>query len=222
MNLLLLFVEIILYFSILLVMNKLFKKQGVYVWIAIASILANIQVCKNIDIMGISATLGNVLFASNFLATDMLNELYGKKSAKKGVYIGAVAIVISILITQLTLTFKPNEFDFVQDSMKTLFEFNLRVSLSSLFMYVVSNYADVILYAKLKKLKLWQKNNICTILCNCLENFGFIFLAFGGLMTFKELIIIAISTSLIETIIALCDTPFLYFAKKIQKGKKNV
>ena len=217
MNLLLLFVEIILYFSILLIMNKVFKKEGVYVWIAIASILANIQVCKNVDLVGISATLGNVLFASNFLATDILSELYGKKEAKKGVYIGAIAIIISIIITQLTLMFTPNEFDFVNDSMKTLFEFNLRVSLSSLFMYIVSNYADVILYSKLKKLKLWQKNNICTILCNCLENFGFIFLAFGGLMSFKELIIIALSTSAIETIIALCDTPFIYLAKRFHK-----
>jgi len=216
MNLLLLFVEIIVYFSILLLMNKFFKKEGCYVWIAIASILANIQVCKNIDLLGISATLGNVLFASNFLATDILNELYGKKQAKKGVYIGAIAIIISIIITQITLLFTPNEFDFVNDSMKTLFEFNFRVSLSSLFMYVVANYADVVLYAKLKKLKLWQKNNLCTILCNCLENFGFIFLAFGGLMTFKELLIIALSTSAIETIIALFDTPFLYLARKFK------
>lgn len=214
MNLLLLFIEIILYFGILLLLNKFFKKEGVYVWIAIASIMANIQVCKSIDVVGISATLGNVLFASNFLATDILNELYGKESAKKGVLIGGISIVISILITQLSLLFIPNEFDFVHDSMKTLFDFNLRVSLSSLFMYIVANYADVILYAKLKKLKLWQKNNMCTILCNCLENFGFTFLAFGGLMNFKELIVIALSTSVIETIIALCDTPFLYLAKR--------
>ena len=217
MNLLLLFIEIIVYFGILLLMNKYFKKEGIYVWIAIASIMANIQVCKNINVLGISTTLGNVLFASNFLATDILNELYGKNEAKKGVFIGGVAIVISIIMTQLTLLFIPNEFDFVQDSMKTLFDFNLRVSLSSLFMYIIANYVDVVLYSKLKKLKLWQKNNFCTILCNCLENFGFIFLAFGGIMTIKELIIIAVSTSIIETIIALFDTPFLYLARRFHK-----
>lgn len=217
MNLLLLFIEIIVYFTILLLLNKYFKKEGVYVWIAIASVLANIQVCKNINLLGISATLGNVLFASNFLATDMLNELYDKKGAKKGVIIGAVAIIVSIIITQLTLLFRPNEFDFVNDSMKTLFEFNLRVSLSSLVMYIIANYTDVILYAKLKKLKLWQKNNLCTILCNCLENFGFSFLAFGGLMSVKEILLISVSTSIIETIIALCDTPFLYLAKRFNK-----
>ena len=216
MNLLLLFIEIIVYFGVLLLLNKFFKKEGVYVWIAIASIMANIQVCKSIDILGISATLGNVLFASNFLATDILNELYGKKSAKKGVVIGGVAIIISIIMTQITLLFIPNEFDFVQESMKTLFDFNLRVSLSSLFMYILANYADVLLYAKLKNLKLWQKNNLCTILCNCLENFGFVFLAFGGLMSFKEILIIALSTSAIETIIAIFDTPFLYLARKFK------
>lgn len=216
MNLLLLFVEIIVYFSILLLMNKFFKKEGVFVWIAIASILANIQVCKTIDLVGLSNACGNVLFASVFLATDILNELYGKKSAKKGVVIGAVGVIISIIITQLTLLFTPNEFDFVNDSMKILFEFNLRVSLSSLLMYVVANYIDVILYAKLKKLKLWQKNNICTILCNSLENFGFAFLAFGGVMSVKEILIMSLIGSVIETIIALFDTPFLYIARKMK------
>ena len=218
MNELLLFIEIIVYFSILLLLNKYFKKEGIYIWIVIASILANIQVAKSINVFGISATLGNVLFASNFLATDILNEYYDKKSAKKGVIIGAIAIVISIIISQLTLLFKPNELDFVNDSMKTIFEFNLRINLSSLFMYILANYFDVILYSKLK-LKRWQKNNICTILCNCLENFGFVFLAFGGVYAFKELIIIAISTCIIETIIALCDTPFLYLAGKNARKK---
>ncbi len=214
MNLLLLFVEIIVYVGVLLLLNKFVKKEGVVVWIARASILANIQTCKSVDLLGMSATLGTVLFASNFLATDILNELYGKESAKKGVYIGAIAIIISILIQQMTLFFIPNNFDYANESMQILFGLNLRISLSSLFMYIVSNYADVILYDKLKKLKLWQKNNLCTILCNCLENFGFIFLAFVGIMSIEELLIVALSTSVIETIIAVCDTPFLYLAKK--------
>ena len=64
MNELLLFIEIIIMFSLLLLAKKFFGKEGIFVWIGIASVIANIQVSKCIDIFGISGTLGNVLFAS--------------------------------------------------------------------------------------------------------------------------------------------------------------
>ena len=66
MNELLFLVEMILVFVMVVLAKKFFGKQGLFIWIAIASILANIQVTKSINIFGISATLGNVLFSSNF------------------------------------------------------------------------------------------------------------------------------------------------------------
>ena len=46
-------------------------------------IIANIQVIKTVEIFGISATLGNVMFASIYLATDILNDIYGRRVAKE-------------------------------------------------------------------------------------------------------------------------------------------
>lgn len=59
------------------------------------------------------------------------------------------------------------------------------------------------------------------IICNCLENFGFIALAFGGIYDVKTVLTIALSTSVIETIVALLDTPFLYIARAIH-DKENM
>ena len=79
---------------------------------------------------------------------------------------------------------------------------------------------DVILFDKLKeKTKgkfLWFRNNFATIICNCLENFFFIGLAFYGIYDMTTILIIAGSTSVIEIIAAICDTPFLYLAKRIK------
>lgn len=221
MNEVLLFIEIIVVFSILLIAKRLFGKSGLFLWIGIASILANIQVVKSVDIFGISATLGNVLFASNFLATDILSECYGKKEAKKGVYIGLFAVIAYLIITQLSLLFTPNEIDVAQSSMKTLFSLAPRVCISSLVMFFIANLVDVHLYDKLHKKfkgeKLWLRNNISTIVCNCLENFGFVFLAFTGTYPITDVLMIAVTTCAIEIIIAICDTPFLYLAKHIKE-----
>lgn len=221
MNELLLFVEIIVVFSLLVLSKKFFGKYGVFGWIAFATVFANIQVTKSVDVLGISATLGNVLFASNFLATDILTECYGIKESKKGVFIGLFFAITYIILSQLTLFFVPNEIDMVNDSMKNIFALSSRVCISSITMFFISNIADVYLYNKLKEIfkgkKMWLRNNISTILCNCVENFLFVSGAFLFVYPFKEVMMIAISTSLIEIIVAVCDTPFLYIAKNLKE-----
>ena len=103
--------------------------------------------------------------------------------------------------------------------MKTLFEFGGRVSIASIVMYFVSNYADVYLFDLLRKKfpnKLWLSNNVATIVCNCLENFLFGILAFAGVFPIVTIIEMQIVGCIIEMIIAVCDTPFLYLSKKLK------
>lgn len=80
--------------------------------------------------------------------------------------------------------------------------------------------ADVYLFNKIKEKMngkgLWVRNNVSTILCNCIENFGFIALAFWGIYDLQTILTIAASTSIIEAIVAVLDTPFLYLAKKVK------
>lgn len=220
MNNLLLILSIIATFSGMLIMKKLLGKEGLIGWMGIASILANILICKSVTLLGIGSTLGNVLFASNFLATDMLTENYGYKEAKKGVRFGILAILIFLIVTQVALIYIPNEDDFAQSSFETLFSLVPRISLASISLFALSNFVDIRLYEWLRKKTdgkmMWLRNNLCTILCNGSENFLFYFIAFGGIVPLGTMISIALSATIIETIIALCDTPFLYISKKIK------
>lgn len=218
-NIILLFVEIIITFSLLLTFYKLFGKVGLFVWVAIATVLANIITAKNADIFGMSVAIGTVMFASTFLATDILSEKYSPEDAKKAVYIGLFSSAVLIIATQIALKYTPSMIDYANDSMTTLFGLNLRISLASMLMYFISNMADVFIFNKMKEKMqgrmLWLRNNVATILCNCLENFGFITLAFIGIYDFKTILIIAGSTSVIEIVAAVCDTPFVYLANRI-------
>lgn len=216
MNELTIGIEIVMVFGLLTLCNKLFGKNGVIAWVAIATVLANIITAKNANIFGLSTAIGTVMFASTFLATDILNEYYEEREAKQAVYIGLFSNLVLIASTQIALMYIPSEFDYADSAMRTLFSLNLRISVSSAIMYFISNMADVVLFNKIKKQtngsKLWLRNNVSTILCNCLENFGFIGLAFWGIYDVNTIITIALSTSIIEMIVAICDTPFLYIA----------
>lgn len=220
MNNLLLIISIIGIFSIMLLIKKFLGKEGLIGWMGIASILANIMIIKSVDLLGISSTLGNVLFASNFLATDILTENYGYKEAKKGIKFGIISVLVFMLITQVAILYIPNSEDIAQKSFETLFSLVPRITIASVSLFALSNIIDIKLYEYLRKKtngkKMWLRNNLCTILCNGGENFIFYLIAFGGIMNIQTIIAVGISATIIETLIALCDTPFLYISKKIK------
>lgn len=219
MNNILLIVSIIGVFTTMLGVKKFLGKEGLIGWVGIASILANILIVKSVDLLGISATLGNVLFASNFLATDILTENYGYKTAKKGIKFGLFSVLFFLAVTQIALIYIPNGEDIAQNSFELLFGLVPRISIASISLFALSNFVDIKLYEYLRKKtdgkKMWLRNNLCTIICNGSENFLFYLIAFGGAMPIGTIFSIGFSATIIEIIIALCDTPFLYLSKKI-------
>ena len=219
MNIFLGIVSILLTFSLLIIVEKLFKKEGLFVWVSIATIIANILVCKSIELFSFTTNLGNILFASSFLATDIMSEKYGAKESRKAIVLGVVSQVIFVIMTQIGLLYVPAAEDLAQESMKGLFSINLRVSIASIVMYFASNMADIYIFEKIKEKvpgKLWLRNNVSTMICNSLENYFFSFLAFAGLMDIPTILSIATLASILEIVIAVCDTPFLYLSKKLK------
>lgn len=224
MNLILALIGIVLCFGSIVLIEKFLGKEGLYVWVSIATIIANIIVCKTIEIGGLTTTLGNIMFASNYLATDILSEKYGMKYANKAINNALVSTIIFLVTTQFCLLFIPASTDIAQESMKTLFSINLRVSISSLVLFYISNRLDIYLFDRLRKKypkKLWLRNNFSTMFSNCMENYLFATLAFIGIYDFKTVLIIATTGSIIEVIVALLDTPFLYISKYLIKEKEK-
>ena len=218
MNVVLLFIEILCTFGAVVLANKFFGKYGLLAWVPLASVLANIMTAKTVNMFGLSSTMGTVLFASTFLATDILTENYDFKCARKAVFMGMFGTLFYIVSSQIAIKYIPSAFDYAHDSMVTIFSLSLRISISSIIMYFLANMADVYIYNKLRKKMsgryMWLRNNVSTILCNCLENFLFMIMAFLGTFDFSTVIVMALSTSVIEVIAGICDTPFLYLATK--------
>ena len=88
MNELLLLGSLVVIFALVLLFFHLFGKTGLYCWTVFATITANIEVLIVVNAFGMEQTLGNILFASTFLVTDLLSEFYGKQASQKAVNIG--------------------------------------------------------------------------------------------------------------------------------------
>lgn len=212
---------IVVHFLMVLVFYKLFGKLGLFVWIGVASVLANIQVVKAIDVFTLQATLGNTLYGSVFLATDILSEKYSKKDATRSIFIGFSAVLLYLITMQMALLFQPSNEVFalsIQSSFELIFGLSFRIVVASLCAYLVSQLLDVTLYSWVKsKLPddkwLWLRNNGATIFSQLIDTSIFVFIAFIGLN--YNIADIFITTYFLKVIIALLDTPFLYIAKRI-------
>ena len=199
---------------------KLFGKTGLYIWTATAVIIANIQVFKIVEVFGLETALGNVIYASIFLATDILNENHTKKDAKKAVWIGFFVLISVTIIMQITLFFTPSQSDLVSDPISEIFSLMPRIAFASLLAYIISQNHDVWLYSKLKKKdktdRLWIRNNLSTISSQLLDNIIFTLIAFVGMLPWDIIAQIFVTSLILKIIVAACDTPFVYLAKKIK------
>ena len=75
--------SVLLCFGAVILMDRLFGKEGLLVWVSLATVIANVVVCKTVGIFGLVSSLGNIMFASNFLATDIIGEIWGKDEANR-------------------------------------------------------------------------------------------------------------------------------------------
>ncbi len=220
-NELLWFLFALLNFILFLVIYKCFGITGIFTWIAVGTVLANIQVTKNIQIFGITATLGNIMYGTIFLATDALNELYGSKKARSAVFIGFFVMLATLAVMQLALEFIPADSDTVQSSLEVIFGFLPRIILGSFTAFIISQLFDIYIYQKIKQKMpddkwLFLRNNGSTIVSQLLDSLIFVPIAFLGVYEFGIVIEIFVTTYLVKVIVAMLDTPFLYFIKKIK------
>ncbi len=223
-ELLLIFSIIIIYASVV-VFYRILGKTGLYCWTVLATIAANIEVTMVVDAFGMEQTLGNILFASTFLATDILSENYGRKSANKAVLIGIMTSVMFIIISQSWLLYTPNASDFAHPAISKVFANTPRLMISSVVVYAIVQLFDVFAYhfiwnktTKLlgdsKKL-LWLRNNAATMLSQLINSILYTCAAFYGVYSNKTLFNIIISSMVIFIVTSIVDTPAVYLARKI-------
>ena len=216
------FLSVLFYLGSVLVMFKFFGKTGLYVFTIFSTILGNIQVCKCVDIFGVSATAGNVLYAASFLVTDILSEKYGKKAAGRAVIYGLTVTVLWVIGTQLTLLMEPNANDYINDSLKNVFGLVPRIAIASFIGYACSQSIDVFLYHFIwkktggGKSKLWIRNNLSTLTSQAIDTIVFTTLAFWGTYPTDVFFSILLTTYMFKAIVALLDTPFMYMARAIK------
>ena len=177
-------------------------------------------------------TLGNVLFATTFLVTDIASEIYGKKDAHKAVHLGVATSIAFVVISSSWLLYSPSPSDFASPAIRQIFAHTPRLMFASLAVYVIVQYFDVWLYHKWwdftnkrfgdKEKFLWLRNNGSTLISQLVNSALYTVFAFAGLYDTKTVITLIFSTYIIYIVTSLCDTPFVYLCRSIARKKGDI
>lgn len=226
-NEILLIASIFIIYGMVIANFAIFKEKGLYLMSIVATIAANIEVLIVVNAFGMEMTLGNILFASMFLVSDIASEIYGKKIAKTTVYLGIATSIIFMIISQSWLLYIPNENDFAMPSIQTIFSNTPRLMIAGIGVYVVCQLFDVWLYHKWwdittkrfgdSKKFLWLRNNGSTLISQLVNTVLFNIAAFAGIHSINTIINIIISCYVIFVVTSLADTPFVYIARRIHE-----
>ena len=220
---------LVLYGSVLL-WFALFGTSGLMGFTVFATIAANIEVLILVQAFGMEMTLGNILFATTFLVTDILSEIAGKKQAQQAVWIGIAANVLFVVVSQSWLMYIPSAEDWVTPSMRSIFSNTSRLMLASLAVYAIVQVFDVWLYHKWWDLTqrlsgdrrgyLWVRNNGSTLISQLLNAILYTPFAFYGMYDIPTLVSIVLSSYVIFIFTSLLDTPIVYWARLIHEKKQ--
>ncbi len=216
----------------LLFFLKVGGASGLFCFINLAYITANIQVLHTaqFSFIGEPVALGTVLFAMTYLATDMLTEHYGAEKARKAVVLSFLTQIAFTLFMLITLAHAPlkNNTESVNTygAMELLFMPAPRLMIASLVAYFVSQFLDIWVFKKISDAThtrfLWLRTGLATLLSALVDNILFSTLAWVVLsphpVTAQTLIFTYIlGTYVARFFVSILGIPLMYLSYFFKK-----
>ena len=162
-------------------------------------------------------SVGILPYPITFLVTDLISEIYGKKKANQVVIAGIFASVFSLAIIMLSDIAPATSWSPVNnETFHSVFGLSILAVLASMMAYLVAQFVDIRIYhywkMKTKGRHLWLRNNFSTISSQFLDTFTVLFLLCSfGVIEWKLFGLLLLNGFLYKLLVALLDTPLLYF-----------
>ncbi|MGB0935474.1 MAG: queuosine precursor transporter [Alphaproteobacteria bacterium] len=224
----------------ILALYHFYREYGLYIYITVAVIAANIQVLKAVKFSYFPEpiALGTILFASTYLCTDILAEHHGSNVARRAVILSTLGMLLMTVFMTTTLGWTPLDpetceathqvFCDSHNAMMTIFTPTVSIFAASIIAYVISQYTDIWIFTGLKKLMsgriLWLRTNVSTILSALVDNTIFSMLAWIVLAPMPISIETVIMTHIVGTLflragLSFLNTPFIYITSYLSNPK---
>jgi uncharacterized integral membrane protein (TIGR00697 family) len=198
-----------------------FKLQILFSIFICLIVWMNLLGWKIVDLFWVPVSVGIFMVPLTFLITDIVADVYWKKTVNIFIVWWALSLVVMFTFTIIFVYLEPHSrYDF-NNEYKVIFGSSLRMIVASFIAFIISQFHDIITFEWLKKKTnwkhLWFRNNFSTIISQFIDTFIFMMIAFYQIspkFTFMFIISMSIPYYLFKVLFALIDTPFVYLGIK--------
>ncbi len=156
-------------------------------------LISNLSATKLIAIGPIITDGGAILFPLVYIFGDVLTEVYGYKYARRAIWTGFVTMLLAVLSFTIVRYMPPAADYHDQAAFEAVLGFFPRIVLASLLAYLVGEFLNAYVLAKLKVKTegrlLWLRLIGSTFVGQIADTVVFAFVAFGGILTGMDMLI---------------------------------
>lgn len=199
------------------------NKNYLIALIIIQSLIANLFVVKQITLFNQMVTASDIFIVGIILSENLLQEYFGKKEARKAIFLSFFSLLFFLVVSKIHMLYIPNKFDNTNEAFRFILKNNIRIILSSIFVFFLVQRVDIFIFGFLKKIfnerflsfRLFLSN----VLSQLIDTVLFSFIALYGVM--GKIFDVMLFSFLIKVIIISIIAPFMSFTKKIIR-KENL
>ena len=189
------------------------------------NLIANKFVTVDLGFKVFIVSAGILPYPLTFLVTDLISELYGQKKANLVVFSGFVASMFVLLFLWLGSQFDAIPSSIVNDmTYDSVFQNAWRLIAASMVAYLFAQFIDVRIFHFWKRITkgkyLWLRNNASTMFSQLVDtSVILIILCSAGVIEWERFYSLWMMGWLFKVLVALIDTPIIYFALWALKDK---
>jgi len=203
------------------------RYYDVAVALFVASLLtANIIAVKLIQLGPLILPAGVVIFPVSYILGDVLTEVYGYRWARRAIWLGFIGNLVAVVAIWLAGLLPAPVFWQGQGAYATILGFTPRLLLASFVAYLIGEFANSTVLAKMKVWTngrhLWARTIGSTIVGQGLDSLVFILIAFVGLMASPDLLTAIVSQWLFKSAYEAIATPLTYAVVNTLKRVEGV
>lgn len=187
---------------------------------------ANTIATKLILVGGVVLTAGIVIFPVSYVVGDVLTEVWGYGAARRVIWLGFACNTLMVGALWLGGELPAAPFWKGQDAYETIFAQTPRVLIASFVAYLVGEFANAFVLAKLKIATqgrwLWMRTIGSTVVGQALDSGVFVTLAFAGVVPSGALVHIVAAQWIVKVLYEAAATPITYVAVAWLKSREGV
>lgn len=186
---------------------------------------ANIIAVKLFVVAGVALPAGVVIFPLSYLFGDVLTEVYGYAAARRVIWLGFFCNLIMVVAIWVAQGLPPAPFWKGQAAYEQILGFAPRLLLASFLAYLVGEFANSYILARLKILTrgrwLWSRTISSTVVGQALDSAVFVSVAFAGTGV-PDLAAVILAQWLFKSGYEVIATPFTYVVVNYLKRAEGI